>query len=60
MVIIDCHSNVDAALDEYLSYGQHNWDQESKDSFMRLFQEIEDDPQTDRAVMTIWSDPRLS
>lgn len=60
MVLIDCHSDIDAALDEYLMYGRENWDQERKDEFMRLFQEIQDDPETEQAIMTMWNDPRLS
>jgi hypothetical protein len=56
MVFIDCHSDVDAALDEYLTYGRHNWDQEAKDRFMRLFQEIQNDPGIERAVMSLWVD----
>jgi hypothetical protein len=39
MVIIDCHSDADAALDEYLYFSSIDWD--LRDKFMQFFTDIQ-------------------
>jgi hypothetical protein len=60
MVVIECHSDLDTALDEYRMYSEQNWDQTSKDRFMTLFQEVQNDPAEESAIMTIWGGQQLS
>lgn len=50
---IDCHNDVDAALDEYLSYTKNNWLPQQKAEFMKQFQEIQNNPPKELAQMII-------
>jgi hypothetical protein len=52
MVFIDCHSDVDAALDFYMATGADLYDNE-KTLFMDLFNEIENDKLKDKAIMVV-------
>ncbi len=53
MVIIDCYSDSDAALDEFILYTKHDWGEINKKQFMPLFQEIQNDPDTEKAKLTL-------
>lgn len=51
MVIIDCHNDLDAALDEYLRYKELDWDLREK--FMQFFQAIHDEADCPIAEMKV-------
>lgn len=51
MVIIDCHNDLDAALDEYLKYKSIEWS--SRDWFMELFGRIRDEIDCPKAEMKV-------
>lgn len=50
---IDCHNNLDAALDEYLAYTKNEWHLKQKEDFMKNFQAIQDNPPKELAQMVI-------
>ncbi len=50
---IDCHNNLDAALDQYLSYTENKWLPEQKNQFMQYFEEVRNDYSKEKAEMII-------
>lgn len=51
--LLDCHNDLDAALDEYRAYRDNQWNEGTINDFMRLFQEIEKDKSGSKATMKI-------
>lgn len=51
--LLDCHNDLDAALDEYRAYRDNKWDEKTMNEFMKLYQKIEQDKSGSTAIMNI-------